>query len=89
MPDMHFAPLGPSVAKVLAATAAMAAVVGGGWQMIRGMHGASAIAVFALIPVGIATHGIVLWLLRIEGRSELEAMLARMPVIGRLFRPAL
>jgi type II secretory pathway component PulF len=63
--------------------------VGGGWQMIRGMHGASAIAVFALIPVGIATYGIVLWLLRIEGRSELEAMLARMPVIGRLFRPAL
>jgi hypothetical protein len=67
----------------------MAAVVGGGWRAIQGMHGASALAVFALIPVGVATYGIVLWRLRIEGRPELEAMLRRLPLLGRLFRPAL
>jgi hypothetical protein len=36
-----------------------------------------------------AAYGLVLWLLRIEGRRELEAMLARVPVLGRLFGPAL
>jgi putative peptidoglycan lipid II flippase len=89
LPDMHFAPLVPSLAKVMGATAAMAVVVGAGWRAIEGVHGASAIAVFGLIPLGIATYGIVLWTLRIEGRSELEAMLARMPLLGRLFRSAL
>jgi putative peptidoglycan lipid II flippase len=89
LPDMHFAPLVPSLAKVLGATAAMAAVVGGGWQAIQSLHGASALAVFGLIPLGVATYGIVLWSLRIEGRSEIEAMLARLPLLGRLFRPAL
>jgi putative peptidoglycan lipid II flippase len=89
LPEMHFAPLAPSLAKVLGATAVMAAVVGGGWRAIQGMHGASALAVFALIPVGVATYGIVLWRLRIEGRPELEAMLRRLPLLGRLFRPAL
>ena len=89
LPDMHFAPLLPSVAKVLGATAAMALVVAGGWRAVQGMHGASAVAVFGLIPLGVATYGIVLWMLRIEGRSDIEAMLARMPLVGKLFRPAL
>jgi putative peptidoglycan lipid II flippase len=89
LPEMHFAPLGPSLAKVLGATAAMAVVVGGAWHAVRYVHGASAIAVFALIPAGVATYGTVLWGLRIEGRAELEAMLARLPLLGRLFRRAL
>jgi putative peptidoglycan lipid II flippase len=89
LPSMHFAPLLPSLGKVLGATAAMAVVVGGGWRLVHGMHGASAVAVFGLIPLGVATYGIVLWKLQIEGRAELELVLARMPLIGRLFRPAL
>jgi putative peptidoglycan lipid II flippase len=89
LPEMHFAPLGPSLAKVLGATAAMAVVVGGGWRAVRGLHGASALAVFGLIPLGIATYGAVLWVARIEGRDELEALLAKLPVVGRLFRSAL
>jgi putative peptidoglycan lipid II flippase len=89
LPDMHFAPLVPSLAKVAAATAVMAVVVGGGWRAVRGLHGASALAVFGLIPIGVATYGAVLWMTRIEGRKELEAMLSRLPVLGRLFRAAL
>jgi putative peptidoglycan lipid II flippase len=89
LPEMHLAPLWPSLAKVLGATAAMAAVVEGGWRAVHGLHGAAAIAVFGLIPVGVATYAVVLWKLRIEGRAELELMLARMPLMGRLFRPAL
>jgi hypothetical protein len=73
----------------MAATAAMAVAVGGGWQVVRGLHGASAMAVFGLIPVGVAIYGAVLWKLQIEGRAEIEAMLGRMPLIGRIFRPAL
>jgi putative peptidoglycan lipid II flippase len=89
LPAMHFAPLWPSFAKVLGSTAAMAVVVGGGWSLVRGLHGADVIAVFGLIPLGVATYGVVLWILQIEGRAELEAMLARLPLLGRLFRPAL
>jgi putative peptidoglycan lipid II flippase len=93
LPGMHFSPLWPSLAKVLGATAAMAAVVGGGWRAIRGLEiagrGADALAVAGLIPAGVAVYGLVLWFLRIEGRKELEAMLARVPMFGRLFRPAL
>jgi putative peptidoglycan lipid II flippase len=89
LPDMHFAPLGPSLAKVLGATAVMSLVVGGGYRAIRGLHGANVLAVFGLIPVGIAAYGAVLWMARIEGRKELDAMLARLPLVGRLFRAAL
>jgi putative peptidoglycan lipid II flippase len=89
LPDMHLAPLWPSVTKVLAATAAMAAVVGGGLRAFRGFGAPDAFTVVGLVPAGMAAYGLVLWLLRIEGRRELEAMLARVPVLGRLFGPAL
>ncbi len=89
LPDMHLAPLVPSLAKVIGATAAMAAVVAGGWHFVRGLHGASAVAVFGLIPVGVATYGAVLWMARIEGRDELEAMFSRLPLVGKLFRAPL
>ncbi len=89
LPDMRFAPLWPSVAKVAAATAAMALVVGAGRWALQGVKAADAVEVISLIPVGIGAYGVVLWLLRIEGRKELEAVLARLPVVGRLLRPAL
>jgi putative peptidoglycan lipid II flippase len=93
MPQMHFAPLAPSFAKVVAATAAMSAVVAGGWFGVRalglGPRAADALGVAGLIPVGIGTYGAVLWSLRIEGRADIEAMLARLPLLGRVFRRAL
>jgi putative peptidoglycan lipid II flippase len=89
LPEMHFAPLIPTVAKVLGASAAMAAVVWGGLSLLQGHRAASAIAVVTLVPLGISTYGVVLWLVRIEGRRELESMLARLPLLGRFFKAAL
>jgi putative peptidoglycan lipid II flippase len=91
LPEMQLRPLAPSFAKVLAATAVMAAVVfGGSRALVSTGHGASNLAPVALlIPAGMCAYGLALWLLRIEGRDELEAMLARAPLLGRLFRPAL
>ena len=93
LPEMHFAPLLPSIAKVLGGTAAMACVVCGGWWALQalalGRRATDAIAVAGLIPGGVGAYGLALWLLRIEGRDELGALLARLPVVGRLFRSGL
>jgi len=93
LPDMHFAPLLPSLGKVAVGAAVMAGVVEAGWVGARhlglGQAATALVGVVALIPAGVAVYGLVLWKLRIEGRSEIEAMLVRMPLVGRLFRPAL
>jgi putative peptidoglycan lipid II flippase len=93
LPQMHFAPLLPSLVKVALGTAVMAAVVGGGWIGVGalglGVTASALIAVLGLIPAGVAVYGLVLWKLQIEGRAEIEAMLSRMPLMGRIFRPAL
>jgi putative peptidoglycan lipid II flippase len=93
MPAMRFAPLWPSVAKVFGGTAVMAGVVCAGWFALKGMafgpRATDATAVAGLIPLGMAAYGLAIWLLRIEGREELAAVLVRVPVLGRLFRPAL
>jgi putative peptidoglycan lipid II flippase len=89
LPAMRFAPLWPSLAKVAGATAAMALVVGCGRWALQGVKGADAVEVIGLIPLGVAAYGAVLWLLRIEGRQELEVVLARLPIVGRLMRTAL
>jgi putative peptidoglycan lipid II flippase len=89
LPQMRFAPLWPSVVKVLGATAVMAVVVGTGRWALRGRPGADTLEVAGLIPLGIATYGVALWTLRIEGRRDLEALLARLPLVSRFVRPAL
>jgi putative peptidoglycan lipid II flippase len=93
LPDMNFAPLLPSLGKVALGTVVMACVVEAGWIGARdlglGPAATAAIGVIGLIPAGVAAYGLALWKLRIEGRAEIEAMLARMPLVGRLFRPAL
>jgi putative peptidoglycan lipid II flippase len=93
MPEMQFSPLWPSIAKVLGGTVAMACVVCGGWWALQhlglGRRPTDAIAVGGLIPAGVGAYALLLWRLRIEGRDELEAILRRIPVLGRFFRPAL
>jgi putative peptidoglycan lipid II flippase len=92
LPEMRFAPLWPSIAKVLGGTAAMACVVTGGWWSLEalklGRRATDAVAVAGLIPAGVGAYGLALWILRIEGRDELEALLARIPVLGRILRRA-
>jgi putative peptidoglycan lipid II flippase len=91
LPQMRLAPLAPSFAKVMAATAAMALVVAAGQRLLPalGLGGSNLAPVALLIPAGVLAYGIALWMLRIEGRDELEAMLAGVPVLGRLFRAGL
>ena len=93
LPEMHMAPLVPSVVKVFIGTAAMALVVAGGAHALPllglGGRGVDIACVAILVPVGITAYGLALWLLRIEGREDLEAILSRMPLVGRFFRPAL
>jgi len=78
IPEMRFAPLWPSLARILLATAAMSGVVAAGWwglgRVVPGRVG-DVIAVFGLIPLACAVYAALLWALKIEGREELSAML--------------
>ena len=83
LPAMRFAPLWGSFSKIALGTAVMSGVVAGGWlglsQTVTGRM-ADVIAVAGLIPLGCAVYGATLWVLRIEGREEALALLAK---IGR------
>jgi len=83
----------PSLLKVCAGTLAMAVVVGGGLHALPalgvGSRGSDVAAVAVFVPVGIGAYALALWLLRIEGRDDLEAILARVPVLGGFLRPKL
>lgn len=82
MPNLVFAPLWPSLAKVVVATLAMALPVAGGWLVLRGgalgARPADGLAIFGLIPVGVGVYAAVLWLLKIEGRDELTELMAKL-----------
>jgi putative peptidoglycan lipid II flippase len=77
LPEMEFAPLWPSVGKVLAATAAMSMLVWAGWTALQaagwGRIG-DVLALVGLIPLGILAYGAVLWRLKIEGHEDLAAV---------------
>ena len=77
LPGMVFGDLWGTLGKILLGTLAMGAAVGGGWWLIRGIYGADVLAVFGLIPCGVAVYAGVLWGLRIEGREELAAIVAK------------
>ena len=82
LPEMHFAPLWPSVGKIVGATLAMGLLVGGGWHWLQGA-GLSArvrdgLALGGLIPLGVVLYGGLLWLLRIEGRDDFTALAGRL-----------
>ncbi|HVS52288.1 MAG TPA: murein biosynthesis integral membrane protein MurJ [Opitutaceae bacterium] len=81
LPALNFAPLASALAKVVVASLAMSAAVGAGYLALeRAGLGRRAdwIAVIGLIPVGVAVYGAALWALKIEGRDELAAMLAKL-----------
>jgi putative peptidoglycan lipid II flippase len=76
--EMRFAPLWPSLAKILLATALMSLAVWAGWLGLGSMVGgrtADVLAVVGLIPLACAVYGGLLWALKIEGREELQALL--------------
>lgn len=77
LPGMVFGDLWRTLLKILAATAVMAGAVAGGWGAMRGIYGADVVAVFGLIPAGVAVYAGVLWVLKIEGREELAAIAAK------------
>ena len=77
LPGMTFAPLWPSVGKVLAATLAMSVVVEAGWRGLEATGAgrrADLVAVAGLIPLGAVVYVAALWALRIEGREELNTL---------------
>jgi putative peptidoglycan lipid II flippase len=75
--EMKFKELWLTLSKILAGTLAMGAVVGGAWHWVREIYGAEVIAVFGLIPLGVVTYAASLWVLKVEGRDELAAVVAK------------
>lgn len=73
--------LWPSLGKIAVAGAVMAVAV---WASARGVaalawpaKAADFLIVLGVIPLGAAVYGATLWLLRIEGREDLEQVLAK------------
>lgn len=79
----HFAVghLWPDLVKIAGATLAMGVAVALGWRLWRAALGPSslhdALALGVLITFGVAVYGSIVWALRIEGRADLEQLLAR------------
>ena len=78
---LSFAPLWASLGKIILASALMGAVVWGGARLISHLpltgktH--DLVVVAGLIPAAAATYGVLLWLLKIEGREELETLIVK------------
>ena len=81
-PGLGLAQLLPSLGKIVLATVLMGAAVWGSLQALAGLSLSSrlhdAVVVGGLIPLGCAVYGALLWMLRIEGREELEQLLTRL-----------
>jgi putative peptidoglycan lipid II flippase len=81
LPGMSLKPLWPSFGKVLIGTVTMGLVVFGGLRLLVNLNPGARLndwlAVLVLIPIGVLAYGLTLWLLRIDGREELVAIVAR------------
>ncbi len=79
--ELGFVPLVPDLARILAATAVMSAVVYGAEHLSNGFIQAGAagdlLRIVAVIAVGVAVYGATLWVLKIEGSAELVRLLRR------------
>jgi len=79
---LGFSPLLPSLGKILLATCLMGAAVWGGLKLAAqfSMTGKAhdLVVVVGLIPAACAIYGALLWLLKIEGREDLEVMFAKL-----------
>jgi putative peptidoglycan lipid II flippase len=75
LPHLAFAPLWRDVGKILLGTTALSLVVIGGWQGLQtqGRTG-DLLALLVLIPVAAGIYTAVLWVVRVEGREQLRAM---------------
>ncbi|QYM79867.1 murein biosynthesis integral membrane protein MurJ [Horticoccus luteus] len=82
LPQLSFAPLWKSAWKIVAGTAVMGGIVVGGRHALKRVlppgHVLDLSVVLGLIVVGAISYGIVLWVLRIEGREDFEKMLGRL-----------
>ena len=78
---LSFAPLLPNLGKIVVASVVMGVAVWAGARLLGGLHLPGKlqdmVIVGGLIPVACAVYGAMLWMLKIEGREELEALLAR------------
>ncbi len=81
MDGLSLAPLLPSLGKIIVASVLMSAVVFAGARGIESLSVApklrDTLAVVGLIPLACVVYSGLLWLLKIEGREELEALLGK------------
>ena len=79
---LGFAPMLPSLGKIVIASAVMGAVVWGGARVAGMLPLATKlrdlVLVLGLIPVAAALYAGLLWFLRVEGREEFEQLAARL-----------
>jgi putative peptidoglycan lipid II flippase len=82
VPGMELGRLGPSLLKILVATAVMGLVVWSGVRLAGHLPLAGKardwVLVLGLIPIGCLVYGTLLWLLKIEGRDEFAAVWAKL-----------
>lgn len=81
LPGLSFRPLGGTVGRIVVSTLAMGVVVWGGWHgLVAGLGGKRAdwVALLGLIPLGALVYGAGLWMLKVEGREEVEQLIARL-----------
>ncbi len=85
---LAFGVLAADLVKIIAAAAVMGAAVWGGWQawstVLPATKLTAALGLGIFIAAGAGVYGLLVWLMRVEGRDELAAMLGK--VRGRLGR---
>lgn len=83
---LAFAHLWPTILRIVPAALAMSMVVAGGWWGWRHALGITrvtdVVGLLLLIPAGVAVYAGLLWILRLEGREELLALLLRRRMRG-------
>jgi len=81
LPQLSLLPLWKTGVKVVAGAVVMGLVVKLSWMWLltRSLHVhlVDALAIGGLIPLGVAVYAAALWLMRIEGREDIELLLRR------------